>query len=105
MIVNLVTSVPLAPPWDQGDKNQAYHLTRALPHIHFQVLTNRNSAPPQGANLELLPLYSALTTLPLAESRLAAAPGRCIIRVHSAARCGFVPPLFSTHPIGCASAG
>lgn len=58
MKVNLVTSIPLAPPWDQGDKNLAYNLTRALPHIRFQVLTDRQAAPPVGENLERQPLYA-----------------------------------------------
>lgn len=58
MNVSLITSVPLVPPWDQGDKNLAYALTAALPHIHFQVLTTRDGPHPVGSNLELLPLFA-----------------------------------------------
>jgi glycosyltransferase involved in cell wall biosynthesis len=57
MKVSLVTSVPLVPPWDQGDKNLAYALTQVLPAIRFQVLTARDAPPPAGTNLELLPFY------------------------------------------------
>lgn len=53
----MITSVPLNPPWDQGDKNLAYSLTRALPHISYQVLTQRQGSQPAGANLILEPIY------------------------------------------------
>lgn len=57
MRIFLMTSVPLSPPWDQGDKNLAYSLTRALPHHEFQVITDRNGTRPPGDNLVRLPLY------------------------------------------------
>jgi glycosyltransferase involved in cell wall biosynthesis len=57
MRVELITSVPLNPPWDQGDKNLAYTLTRFLPDINFTVLTARNEPEPAGSNLHQLPLF------------------------------------------------
>jgi glycosyltransferase involved in cell wall biosynthesis len=61
MRVGLITSVPLAPPWDQGDKNLAYRLTGALPQIQFQVLTLRGGPAPNGCNLVPRPLYRSST--------------------------------------------
>jgi hypothetical protein len=55
----MITSVPLNPPWDQGDKNLAYALTCALPHIRYRVLTNRRGLQPIGLNLISEPLYSS----------------------------------------------
>lgn len=60
MKISLITSVPLAPPWDQGDKNLAYALARTLPHHHFQVLAAREAPAPGGDNLTSLPLYATL---------------------------------------------
>jgi glycosyltransferase involved in cell wall biosynthesis len=57
MRVGLITSVPLVPPWDQGDKNLAYALTGALPHVQFGVLTTCDGPRPRGANLVRHPLY------------------------------------------------
>lgn len=57
MKVSLVTSVPLNRPWDQGDKNFAYALARAMPHHTFEVLTDRHAAPPPGSNLAPRPLF------------------------------------------------
>ncbi len=57
MNIFLITSVPLVPPWDQGDKNIAYALTGALPQHRFSVLTARNEAVPPGDNLDLVPAY------------------------------------------------
>lgn len=57
MKIFLITSVPLVPPWDQGDKNLAYSLTTQLPHLEFQVMTARHAPPPQGKNLIARPLY------------------------------------------------
>ena len=57
MNIFLMTSVPLVPPWDQGDKNLAYMLTSALPQHRFRVLTARNESVPLGANLDLMPAY------------------------------------------------
>jgi len=57
MNVFLMTSVPLVPPWDQGDKNLAYMLTSALPQHRFRVLTARDEPVPLGANLDLMPAY------------------------------------------------
>jgi glycosyltransferase involved in cell wall biosynthesis len=59
MRVSLVTSVPLVPPWDQGDKNLAYALTAALPEHHFEVLTARGQPAPPGDNLERRPLFGS----------------------------------------------
>jgi len=53
----MITSVPMVPPWDQGDKNLAYALTRALPHIRFQILTTRTGQTPCGDNLDPFALY------------------------------------------------
>lgn len=57
MNVFMLTSVPMVPPWDQGDKNLAYTLTTALPHIRFRVITAQGAPPPQGENLDLEPRY------------------------------------------------
>ncbi len=57
MNVTLITSVPMTPPWDQGDKNMAYLLAGSLPHIRFRVFTARRSPKPAGDNLDTLPLY------------------------------------------------
>jgi glycosyltransferase involved in cell wall biosynthesis len=57
MNVFMLTSVPMVPPWDQGDKNFAYTLTQALPHIRFRVITAQGAPPPQGDNLDLEPRY------------------------------------------------
>lgn len=57
MKIFMITSVPLSPPWDQGDKNLAYVLTRALPEIQYRVLTQRQSPQPSGANLIASPYY------------------------------------------------
>lgn len=55
--ISLVTSVPLVPPWDQGDKNLAYALATALPEHRFEVLTARSHPAPRGDNLQRHPLY------------------------------------------------
>jgi glycosyltransferase involved in cell wall biosynthesis len=57
MNVFMLTSVPMVPPWDQGDKNLAYTLTTALPNIRFRVITAQGAPPPQGDNLDLEPRY------------------------------------------------
>ena len=57
MNVLLFTSVPLAPPWDQGDKNLAYQLTRALGQVRFNVLTTRVDHLNQQANLNPWPIF------------------------------------------------
>jgi glycosyltransferase involved in cell wall biosynthesis len=57
MKVSLVTSVPLNRPWDQGDKNFAYALARAMSQHTFEVLTDRHAPPPPGANLARRPLF------------------------------------------------
>lgn len=57
MNIFLFTSVPVVPPWDQGDKNLAYMLAGALPQHRFRILTARDEPAPLGANLDLLPLY------------------------------------------------
>jgi len=53
----MLTSVPLVPPWDQGDKNLAYTLTQALAMHRFRVLTMHGGEPPAGDNLDPLPVY------------------------------------------------
>lgn len=57
MKIGMITSVPLVPPWDQGDKNLALALTNALPHIRFQILTTQDGPAPSGRNLDPLPLF------------------------------------------------
>lgn len=57
MKVGLITSVPLVHPWDQGDKNLAYQITRALPQVCFQALTTRRGSQPEEVNLESVPIY------------------------------------------------
>lgn len=57
MNIFMLTSVPMVPPWDQGDKNLAYTLTTALPHIRFRIITAQGAPPPQGDNLDLEPRY------------------------------------------------
>jgi glycosyltransferase involved in cell wall biosynthesis len=57
MKVGLITSVPLVHPWDQGDKNLAYQITRALPQVCFQALTTRKGPQPEEANLDSVPIY------------------------------------------------
>lgn len=59
MKLSLITSVPLNPPWDQGDKNFAYALARAMPQHMFEVLTNRNAPSPPGSNLHRQPLFTS----------------------------------------------
>jgi glycosyltransferase involved in cell wall biosynthesis len=53
----MITSVPIVPPWDQGDKNLGYALACALPHHHFQVLTARREPSPPGENLWPDPVF------------------------------------------------
>ncbi|HSM57644.1 MAG TPA: glycosyltransferase [Candidatus Sulfomarinibacteraceae bacterium] len=60
MNISLITSVPLAPPWDQGDKNLAYSLARTLSHHRFQVLAARGEPTPDGENLTPVPLFKNL---------------------------------------------
>jgi glycosyltransferase involved in cell wall biosynthesis len=57
MKIGLITSVPLVHPWDQGDKNLAYQITRSLPQVCFQALTTRRGPQPEGANLEVAPVF------------------------------------------------
>ncbi len=57
MNVFLVTSVPLNPPWDQGDKNLAYTLAQALGEHCFQAFGLAGEPPPAGDNLRLHPFY------------------------------------------------
>lgn len=57
MKVGIITSVPLVPPWDQGDKNLAYALSQAMPEITFSVLTAIQEVEPSGVNLIRLPLF------------------------------------------------
>jgi len=59
MNVFMITSVPVVPPWDQGDKNLAYALTEALPHHRFRILTTYDGPVPAGANLEPEPIYQS----------------------------------------------
>lgn len=57
MHITLITSIPLNPPWDQGDKNLGYSLARALPQFRFGALTAPGLAQPGGENLELQPIF------------------------------------------------
>lgn len=57
MNVSLVTSVPVVPPWDQGDKNLARMLARAMPQHRFTVMTTRDEPSPPGENLDPQPVY------------------------------------------------
>lgn len=57
MRVFLLTSVPLVPPWDQGDKNLAYLMTKALPHVDFTILTTPSLSESLGSNLEYVPIF------------------------------------------------
>jgi len=59
MNVFLFTSVPLNPPWDQGDKNLAYTLTQALPDISFNILTQRLKSAHDSPNLFSYPVYTS----------------------------------------------
>jgi len=61
MKIFLFTSVPISPPWDQGDKNLAYMLTRALSHVEFHVLTTSSGKPPEGNNLIHHPVFRTTT--------------------------------------------
>ena len=60
MKIFMFTSVPVTPPWDQGDKNLAYTLASAIPDIQFKILTDMNSENPNGKNLEAMPVYRSL---------------------------------------------
>ena len=57
MNIDLITSVPMVQPWDQGDKNLAYALTANLPQHRFRVLTARNEPAPEHENLDRRPVY------------------------------------------------
>lgn len=57
MNVFMITSVPMVPPWDQGDKNLAYALTTILQGHRFRILTTRNGQAPVGGNLKPEPIY------------------------------------------------
>ncbi len=57
MNVSLITSVPVVPPWDQGDKNLAHVLARAMPQHRFRVMTARDELSPPGENLDPQPVY------------------------------------------------
>ncbi|MGW8249025.1 MAG: glycosyltransferase family 4 protein [Anaerolineales bacterium] len=59
MNIFVITSVPMTPPWDQGDKNLAYHLTRSLPEVRFSVLTQKDGEIPDGHNLERIPVFNS----------------------------------------------
>lgn len=59
MNVFMVTSVPLTPPWDQGDKNLAYTLTQTLQDHRFRVLTQHGAPYPCGENLSSVPIFAS----------------------------------------------
>ena len=61
MKVMLLTSVPMSPPWDQGDKNFAYSLTQALPDVQFRVLSTVDNSVPVGGNLDIRRRYHTRT--------------------------------------------
>lgn len=50
----------MSPPWDQGDKNLAISLARAMPGFQFRTITSRNAPLLEEPNLEAVPLYSSL---------------------------------------------
>jgi glycosyltransferase involved in cell wall biosynthesis len=47
----------MAPPWDQGDKNLAYTITRSLPGVNFEVLTAVGGSQPDGRNMQAIPVF------------------------------------------------
>ncbi len=55
----MITSVPLVPPWDQGDKNLAYLLANALPDISFRVLTTSKSRENYAPHIRTIPIYKS----------------------------------------------
>jgi spore coat protein SA len=57
MNVSLVTSVPVVPPWDQGDKNLAISLVHALPDTCFGIITTRDATGLLESNIEQVRLY------------------------------------------------
>lgn len=59
MNIFMITSVPLSPPWDQGDKNLAYALTVALPEHRFRALTTCDGLTPLSTNLDPEPVYQS----------------------------------------------
>jgi len=77
MNIFLMTSVPLVPPWDQGDKNLANMLASALPQHRFRVLTARDEPVPLGANLDLMPAYQTRNPTLIQKARVY---GRLLLR-------------------------
>jgi glycosyltransferase involved in cell wall biosynthesis len=55
--VFIFTSVPIEPPWDQGDKNFAYSLINSLPGISFRGFTSTHGPLDLAGNLKLFPVY------------------------------------------------
>jgi glycosyltransferase involved in cell wall biosynthesis len=59
MNIFMITSVPMTPPWDQGDKNLAYGLTQSLQDHRFKVFTQQDTPRPCGANLNPIPIFAS----------------------------------------------
>lgn len=57
MKILIITSVPVTPPWDQGDKNLAYTLASALPEDNFKILTKKRGDTTKGKNLDGIPVF------------------------------------------------
>lgn len=92
--ISVVTSVPLVPPWDQGDKNLAYALTTALPQHRFEVLTARGQPAPSGENLLRRPLYLARCPSHLDKIRIYGWFIRRPLRRIAGRDSGFAPDLY-----------
>jgi glycosyltransferase involved in cell wall biosynthesis len=59
--VFIFTSVPIEPPWDQGDKNFAYSLINSLPQVQFSGLNSALGPTDLAGNLKLFPVYQGRT--------------------------------------------
>ncbi|HZD58654.1 MAG TPA: glycosyltransferase family 4 protein [Anaerolineales bacterium] len=70
MNIFMVTSVPVTPPWDQGDKNLAYGLTQKLQHHHFNILAQHGAQYPCGENLSPVPIFASRTPSLLQKARV-----------------------------------
>lgn len=58
MNVLLMTSIPLTPPWDQGDKNLAFGLAQTMRAARFLILTRKGGEQPQERHLTPIPVFS-----------------------------------------------
>jgi glycosyltransferase involved in cell wall biosynthesis len=62
MNVFMFTSVPIVPPWDQGDKNLAHELTRAMKCVNFDILTTRQDKIRIDGHIHAMPYFD--TSMP-----------------------------------------